>query len=477
MLFNSWQFIAFFIVVYSLYRVLDHRWQNRMLLVASYFFYGCWSWRFLSLLWISTAVDYFCGLKIGECTDLRKKKVYLAISVVLNLCFLGFFKYFNFFIGNFESLLHCLGLNISVPLLHIILPVGISFYTFQEISYVVDVYRGDLKPVRKLSDYALFVVYFPHLVAGPIQRPTTLIPQVCSKRTISREQIREGLFLFAWGMFKKIIIADGLAPIANMVFSNQGEISGWQVLLGVYAFAFQIYCDFSGYTDIARGISKLMGFELMVNFNLPYFASSPREFWRRWHISLSTWIRDYLYISLGGNRKGELRTYLNLIVTMTLAGLWHVAAWTFIVWGAYHGLLLAIQRLVEPFSLKVFSFKNRFIRSMLEFGGILLTFHLVCFGWLLFRAKSLDQVVDMVKSLFCNWALDWKTFYYFKELILFVWLLLLFQLFQFFRRDLRWIVSASMKIKVAFAAMAAALVFVIYAIGMPSSQEFIYFQF
>lgn len=477
MLFNSWQFIAFFIVVYALYRVLDHRWQNRMLLAASYFFYGCWSWRFLSLLWISTVVDYFCGLKIGCCSDSRKKKMYLAISVVLNLCFLGFFKYFNFFIGNFESLLHHFGLNAGFPLLHIILPVGISFYTFQEISYVVDVYRGDLKPVRSLPDYALFVVYFPHLVAGPIQRPTTLIPQVTSKRTISHEQIREGLFLVAWGMFKKVIIADGLAPIANMVFADPGQVSGWQVLLGVYAFAFQIYCDFSGYTDIARGVSKLMGFELMVNFNLPYFASSPREFWRRWHISLSTWIRDYLYISLGGNRKGELRTYLNLMVTMTLAGLWHGAAWTFVIWGAYHGLLLAGQRFIEPFWQKAFSFKSRFIKGMLELSGILVTFHLVCLGWLLFRARSLDQVVNMVKSLFSDWALDWKTFYYFKELSLFVWLLLLFQLFQFFKKDLRWLLFASPRTKITFAAFAAAVVFVIYAIGMPSSQEFIYFQF
>ncbi len=328
MLFNSYCFWLFFLVVFVLYAGLNHKWQNRLLLVASYIFYGAWDWRFLSLIWISTVVDFFVALKIDEhrhsSNHERQKKLWLIVSLCTNLGLLGFFKYCGFFVEEMGQLMDWLGVPLSLPSLSIVLPVGISFYTFQTMSYTIDVYRDQIRPVRDFEGFALYVAFFPQLVAGPIERSTHLMPQIIKPRQLTSDGYIEGLYLVLLGMFKKVVIADNMAIIVNAVFQSPvSQLSGLECLLGVYAFAFQIYGDFSGYSAIARGVSKFLGFDIMVNFNLPYFAQSPQEFWHRWHISLSTWLRDYLYIPLGGNRHGTARTYRNLMVTMVLGGIWH----------------------------------------------------------------------------------------------------------------------------------------------------------
>ena len=337
MLFNSLQFIAFFIIVYSLYLLFNHRWQNYMLLAASYFFYGSWNWRFLSLILISTILDYFCGLAIDRQPGRKRKKLFLIISVTGNLTILGFFKYFNFFAHDFQLILARFGIPTHPLVLNIVLPVGISFYTFQTMSYTIDIYRGEMRPTRRFLDLALFVAFFPQLVAGPIERAKHLLPQIIKPRLITPRQFREGLWLIYWGFFLKVFVADNLAGIVDRVFAGAETISGIEVLLGLYAFAFQILGDFAGYSSIAIGLARLMGIDIMTNFLFPYFVTNPRDFWKNWHISLSTWLRDYLYIPLGGNRRGRLMTYRNILITMLLGGLWHGAAWTFVIWGGVSG--------------------------------------------------------------------------------------------------------------------------------------------
>ena len=298
MLFNSFDFLLFFIPVLLLQWLLPHKPRNLFLLTASYFFYACWDWRFLSLILLSTVVDFYCGQAIADSSDNRRRKLLVSISVVVNLTILGFFKYFNFFIDSAHEALASLGFSPATWHLDIILPVGISFYTFQTLSYSIDVYRGEVKPARKIADFALFVAFFPQLVAGPIERAKNLLPQMLKKPVFSLDQFYEGCWLVFWGLFKKVVIADNLAVIVDRAF-NDPSLTNGELLIALYAFAFQIYCDFSGYTDIARGIAKMMGYELMLNFRLPYFAKNSSEFWHRWHISLSTWLRDYLYIPLG----------------------------------------------------------------------------------------------------------------------------------------------------------------------------------
>ena len=298
MLFSSYIFWVFFAVVYLLYRVLPHRGQNRMLLVASYFFYGCWDWRFLFLLFGTTVVDYFVGLGIGRADMPRRRKGILLISLCANLGLLGVFKYYGFFAHEMMGLLARLGIPASLPMLRVVLPVGISFYTFQEMSYTIDVYRGQTRPVRNFLDFALYVSFFPQLVAGPIERSFHLIPQILTPRKVDEGAFAAGLYLVLTGLFRKVVIADNMASIANAVFgTDPAKLTGVECLIGIYAFALQIYGDFSGYSAIAQGIARWMGFELMTNFRMPYLSTSPSDFWRRWHISLSSWLRDYLYIS------------------------------------------------------------------------------------------------------------------------------------------------------------------------------------
>jgi len=398
-LFSSYIFWAFFAVVLFLYRRGGHRWQNRLLLVASYVFYGAWDWRFLSLIALSTVVDYFVAIGITRSERPGRRKWLLALSVGVNLALLGTFKYFGFFAAEMVDLLGSLGLPVTLPSLKFVLPVGISFYTFQTMSYTIDVYRGVSRPVRHFLDFALYVAFFPQLVAGPIERSYRLMPQIVNPRPRRGEDFVEGLYLVILGLFKKIVIADNMAVIVVGIFGTDPDnLSGLDCLVGVYAFAFQIYGDFSGYSAIARGVAKWMGFDLMTNFNAPYLARSPGDFWRRWHISLSTWLRDYLYIPLGGNRKGTWRTRRNLMVTMLLGGLWHGAGWTFVAWGLFHGLLLCAFR---PFEARRRAGPAAGARRprWRAATATLIMFHLICFGWLLFRAESMGQAWTMLTKM------------------------------------------------------------------------------
>ncbi len=475
MLFNSLQFAVFFVIVYSLYLVLEHKWQNRMLLVASYVFYGAWDWRFLSLIFISTVLDYICGLKIHESRNVKKRKLFLSLSILCNLSILGLFKYFNFFISNLEALLRYFGIAMQPHFFHVILPVGISFYTFQTMTYTIDIYRRAMKPTKKFSDFALFVAFFPQLVAGPIERAKRLLPQILSRRRLTLGMLYEGCYLIFWGLFQKVFIADNLAKIVDPVFAADPPYNGVKVLIALYAFAFQIFCDFAGYSNIARGLSKCMGFDIMVNFNLPYFATNPREFWQRWHISLSSWLRDYLYIPLGGNRKGTLITHRNLAITMLLGGLWHGAAWTFVFWGAYQALLLVMHKLFEPFLTKIPSPKSVFVGRIWSFIKVVFFFHLMCLGWLIFRANSIAQILNMLHGVFFNFFLILPIVkYYFSYLFLMLCFLIIVQIFQWKTGDImivrRWPISIRFYV----------YLFMFYLIiiwGEYGTREFIYFQF
>jgi D-alanyl-lipoteichoic acid acyltransferase DltB (MBOAT superfamily) len=401
-LFNSVEFLLFLLPVLATYYLLPHRAQNAFLVLASCFFYASWDWRFLFPLLFSTTIDYYCARQmensLARSESQSNRRFYLRVSLVTNLGLLGFFKYYNFFAESLKVLLLGVGIDVPVRTLEIILPIGISFYTFQALSYTIDVYRGQIHATKSFWDFFLAVLFFPHLVAGPIQRASNLIAQVVNPRKITAPQVIDGLHLIIWGYFKKVFIADRLAPIVDGYF-HASSLSGGEVSIAVIAFAFQIYCDFSGYTDIARGVAKLMGFEFVLNFNLPYFATNPSDFWQRWHISLSTWLRDYLYISLGGNRNGELKTYRNLMLTMLLGGLWHGAAWNFVLWGFYHGALLVIHRLLSPALSRFEAHLPGSARLPWLACRILGMFLLTCYGWLLFRASSLAQVLDMTAKL------------------------------------------------------------------------------
>jgi D-alanyl-lipoteichoic acid acyltransferase DltB (MBOAT superfamily) len=403
MVFNSLHFVWFFIVVYAAYRVLPHRAQNWLLLVASYYFYTAWDWRFLGLLVASTLVDFSCARILGRTESPRARRGLLALSLGFNLTLLGFFKYFNFFADSLHGVFGALGWQVDFVTLRVLLPVGISFYTFVTMSYVIDVYRRETPPTTDLLDFAVFVAFFPHLVAGPILRASTLLAQIDAPRRITREQLRDGAWLILWGYFQKVFVADNLAGLANAAFDPPASHAGVNVLLGVYAFAFQIYGDFAGYSNIARGTSKLMGIELIENFRFPYLVRTPQAFWRNWHISLSTWLRDYLYIPLGGSRGSEWRTRRNLFVTMVLGGLWHGAAWTFVLWGIYHGLLLIANRAAERW--KGF---RRFVSGPGLLARVLswtVMFHLTCYGWLIFRARSAGQIRDLTSALIGNFSI------------------------------------------------------------------------
>ena len=411
MLFNSYIFWAFFAVVFALYRRLEHRGQNVLLLAASYVFYGYWDWRFLFLMLFSTVIDYFAAIAIETSGSRARKKAILIASICTQVALLGVFKYYNFFAHELSGLATMLQLPVSLPALEILLPIGISFYTFQTMSYTIDVYRGDFKATRNFIDFGLFVGFFPHLVAGPIVRARKLLPQITSPRHDREGDFREGLYLIVLGLFKKVVVADNLAAYANTIFGTEpSHLSGLECLAGIYAFAFQIYCDFSGYSSMAQGIAKWLNIDLTLNFNNPYFAVSPSDFWKRWHISLSTWFRDYLYIPLAGSDKNpRWHVYArNVLLVMLISGLWHGAAWTFVSWGAYHGVLLCIHRL---FTGRGSYFGRRSDDGSSEASSrfkplqMLITFHLVCIGWLLFRSQTISQAWEMFARIFTDFRM------------------------------------------------------------------------
>ena len=397
MLFNSLEFLVFFPVVLAIYYVLSTRAQNAWLLVASYVFYGWWDWRFLGLILLSTVVDYFIGRSIAASHDPSARKRLLAVSITTNLGILGVFKYYGFFVQSFVGVLDAMGFQAHVTTLQIILPVGISFYTFQTMSYSFDIYRGRIQPTRNFVNFALFVAFFPQLVAGPIERAHHLLPKLEAVRRIQWLDIAVGFELILIGFFKKVAVADTLGPIVDARFADPTMSSGADLLITTYLFAFQIYGDFSGYSDIARGVSRFFGVDLMRNFNQPYLSQSITEFWRRWHISLSTWLRDYLYIPLGGNREGTLRTYANLMTTMLLGGLWHGASWTFVIWGGLHGLYLAVHKvLLRGRQVTMASVPKASLAALVR---IVVTFNLVCLTWVFFRAADLGTALEILTRI------------------------------------------------------------------------------
>ncbi len=393
MLFNSFEYLAFLPIVFILYWVLSKqpiRYQNIVLLLASYVFYGWWDWRFLSLIALSTITDYVVGLKVYNAKSKISKKRWLWLSIIFNIGLLGFFKYFNFFINSWVDLLAAMGYTgQSIWTLNIILPVGISFYTFQTMSYSIDIYREKLKPTKDFIAFAAFVSFFPQLVAGPIERATNLVPQFLKKRVFAYQNISTGVKLMIWGFFMKLVVADRAAIYVNAVFNNTEHHEGLTFIAATVLFAFQIYGDFAGYSLIAIGTAKLFGFDLMTNFRRPYFSASVSEFWTRWHISLSTWFRDYLYIPLGGNRVAKPRWLFNLFVTFLVSGLWHGANWTFVVWGALNGIYLIVEALL-------------FKKNRKGIFNVLITFCLINFAWIFFRANSIESALYIVKTICTN---------------------------------------------------------------------------
>jgi alginate O-acetyltransferase complex protein AlgI len=406
MFFNSLQFAAFLPIIFVLYWFFFNKkksWQNCLLIIASYYFYACWDWRFLSLLVFSSGLDYFSGIQIEKSKSARESKFWLWSSVIINLGFLGVFKYYNFFATSFTELLNGFGFQVNPFLIKVILPVGISFYTFHGLSYIIDIYHKRIKAEYNFIDYSLFVCYFPLLVAGPIERATHLLPQVKVKREFNFQKAKEGIHQIIWGLFKKVVIADSCAIYANEVFNHQQQMNSLSLILGAVYFAFQIYGDFSGYSDIALGTSKLFGIDLLKNFNFPYFSRDIAEFWRRWHISLSSWFRDYLYIPLGGSKGGKWMQLRNTFIIFLVSGFWHGANWTFITWGLLNAIYFLPLLLVNKNRSNLDDIKFKWNWEGLQtILNILLTFALTSFAWIFFRAKSFSEALLYIKKIFTD---------------------------------------------------------------------------
>jgi len=401
MLFNSIEFFLFFPFVFITYYVISPKYRWLFLLVASYYFYMSWKPEYAILIMASTVIDYFAGLGIGKSNSKKVRLSLLLVSLCTNLGLLFTFKYFNFFIDSVNSVSGIIPESPTLSQVDLILPVGISFYTFQTLSYTIDIYKGHQQPERHFGKFALFVSFFPQLVAGPIERSVHLLPQFSQKVSFNYDQVVSGLRLVLWGLFKKMVIADRLALIVNEVYGNHENYAGFQLILGTVFFAFQIYCDFSGYSDIAIGVARTLGFDLMTNFRIPYFSKNIREFWSRWHISLSTWFRDYVYIPLGGSRTSESRWFFNLFITFLISGLWHGANWTFVVWGALHGFFLVAaivrDKLAIRFNITWLKFNsNNMLGRVANMG---LTFTLVCLGWVFFRADNVSEAIDIILNM------------------------------------------------------------------------------
>lgn len=404
MLFNSIDFLIFLPIVFIIYWFVVNKnikLQNLFIVIASYIFYGWWDWRFLSLIIFSTIVDFIIGSKLENQKNQKKRKLFLWVSILTNLGLLGFFKYYNFFVENFITAFSFLGYEFSPSTLNIVLPVGISFYTFQTLSYTLDVYKEKLKPTKDFIAFAAFVSFFPQLVAGPIERATHLLPQFFKKRVFDYQKAVDGMRQILWGFFKKMVIADNCAIFANEIFNHSDQYSGSILVLGAFFFAFQIYGDFSGYSDIAIGTSRLFGFDLKQNFAFPYFSRDIAEFWRRWHISLSTWFRDYLYIPLGGSRGSVWKKVRNTFIIFIVSGFWHGANWTFISWGAINALFFLPLMISKKNRIHTNAIAaGRFFPSIKEFFQILITFCLTLLAWIFFRAENISHAINYISDIF-----------------------------------------------------------------------------
>lgn len=480
MLFNSIDFAIFFPIFFAIYWIVAKKLtvRNAFLLTSSYLFYGWWDWRFLFLILFSSIVDFTIGQKIYNATNKRVRKNYLVVSLLINLGLLGYFKYFNFFIDSFIHSFRFFGAEIDSFTLHIILPVGISFYTFQTLSYTIDIYRERLKPTKDWLSFFTFVAFFPQLVAGPIERASHLLPQFFKTYKFNYNALKSGLLLMAFGLFKKMVLADRLAIVVNEVYNNPTGHSGQDLIIATVFFAFQIYCDFSGYSDIAIGLSRTLGFNLMKNFETPYFSTSITEFWRRWHISLSTWFRDYVYIPLGGSRNGEYRTYFNLFLVFVVSGLWHGAAVTFIIWGAIHGIIIVVEKALSKTPLHIN--RNKLFPKIIFTA---FTFSIVCFAWIFFRANTFADSLYIVKNLFNFNFEKWSLYnlglpsHEFDFAIIVIILLLLFDAFHRKYNALKVMNKSNVIVQslVYTIIVYSIVIFGIY--GDNSVSEFIYFQF
>lgn len=483
MVFNSLEFFIFLFVVFVFYWFLfkkSTKLQNILLLISSYVFYGWWDWRFLSLIMLSTIVDYFVGLKIESNKKQSKRKSWLWVSVLFNVGLLGFFKYYNFFVDSWIDMFSMVGYNIkSTWTLKVILPVGISFYTFQTMSYSFDIYYRKLKPTKDFLSFAAFVSFFPQLVAGPIERASNLLSQIINKRTFNYNQSVSGLKLILWGLFKKVVIADSLAPIVDDIFTNYSTYPASTLILGVTLFSFQVYGDFSGYSDIAIGTAKLFGIELMSNFKFPNFSRNVAEYWQRWHVSLSTWFRHYVYIPLGGSRVSKLKSVRNIIIIFLVSGFWHGANWTFIFWGAFHALAFIPVFLMGRNTIYKNSVvgENSFFPSMLEIGQVILTFSIVTFSRIFFRSESITDAFAFIKRIVSNFSYEVYQHPMGYRMIDYFILIVVFVLYEYrIRKDERSPFKFKSKI-VRF------IVYTIVILGMllfydsNIDRSFIYFQF
>nr|WP_321451508.1 MBOAT family O-acyltransferase [uncultured Carboxylicivirga sp.] len=478
MLFNSIEFAIFLPIVFVLYWFViskNLKLQNLLIVGASYLFYGWWDWRFLSLILFSTMVDYIVGRTLGKESNENKRKVLLWISICVNLGFLGFFKYYNFFLDNFIEAFTLLGKPVSVSSLNIILPVGISFYTFQTLSYSIDVYKRKMEPTSDFIAFAAFVSFFPQLVAGPIERATHLLPQFYKKRVFDYTQAVDGMRQILWGLFKKVVIADNCAEYANQIFNNSSDFNGSTLLMGAVFFTFQIYGDFSGYSDIAIGTSRLFGFDLMRNFAFPYFSRDIAEFWRRWHISLSTWFRDYLYIPLGGSRGSLWMKVRNTFIIFLVSGFWHGANWTFLFWGALNAVYFLPLLLTKNNRNHIdIVAKGKIVPNLRDLMMMILTFAMVVFAWIFFRAESITHAFAIIKTIFSASLFAMPAFIP-KGTIAAV---LLFIIVEWMGRENEYAIESVGTIKIPIVRYGVYyLVLIAIVLLQGNQQEFIYFQF
>lgn len=482
MLFNSLSFAVFLPIVFVLYWWIGSknlRSQNLLLLASSYFFYSCWDWRFLFLLLFSTLLDYYTGLKMEKSANPKSRKFWFWLSIIANLGFLGVFKYYNFFAESFAQALSNLGLYVSPLTLNIILPVGISFYTFHGLSYVIDIYKKRISAEKNFIDYALFVSFFPLLVAGPIERATHLLPQIKQQRVFNLENIRDGLRQILWGLFKKIVIADQCAQYANAIFNNSDNLNGSSLAFGALFFTFQMYGDFSGYSDIAIGTARLFGIDLIRNFAYPYFSRDIAEFYRRWHISLSSWFRDYVYIPLGGSKVGTLKKIRNIFIIFIISGFWHGANWTFIVWGTLNAIYFLPLLLTNSNrnNLEIVA-KGKFSPSFREVMGIVITFGLTAFSRIFFRAESISHAFSYIGTLFSQSLFAAPDFEEKKKAMVLIAVTLLFFLIEWIGREEQYAIKCfglKWKRPVRWAFYYVLIIAIIMYGG--KEQQFIYFQF
>jgi alginate O-acetyltransferase complex protein AlgI len=482
MLFNSIDFAIFLPVVFILYWFVTKKnlkLQNLLIVVASYVFYGWWDWRFLSLILFSTIVDYTVGRKLRNAENQLKRRILLWTSILVNLGFLGFFKYYNFFLDNFISAFSFFGQEIQGHSLNIILPVGISFYTFQTLSYTIDVYKRKLEPTNDFIAFSAFVSFFPQLVAGPIERATNLLPQFYKKRTFDYSKAVDGMRQILWGLFKKVVIADNCAEFANQIFNNSADMNGSTLVLGALFFTFQIYADFSGYSDIAIGTSRLFGINLIRNFAFPYFSRDIAEFWRRWHISLSTWFRDYLYIPLGGSHGGTWMKVRNTFIIFIVSGFWHGANWTFIVWGALNAIYFLPLLLTDNNrnNLKIIA-QGKYLPSAKEFFLVLITFSLTVFAWIFFRAENIGHAFSYISEILSSSLFEIPKLSGMRRAGTIIVLIAIFVLIEWFGREQQFAIQnlgAKWKRPLRYA-MYYAIIIAIFWFG-EKEQQFIYFQF